>query len=63
LVAGISAAIVLVALLTLLKPSPNGFAVALVFAGGVAVTTLAVYDRIDLQGMIDDLTLVAAGRR
>jgi hypothetical protein len=53
---GISIAIVVVSVIGLLKPSPNGFLVLLVLLGGIAVTTLAVYDRIDMQNTVDELT-------
>jgi hypothetical protein len=53
---GISIAIVVVSVIGLLKPSPNGFLVLLVVLGGIAVTTLAVYDRIDMQNQVDELT-------
>ncbi len=52
---GISIAIVAISVIGLLKPSPNGFLVLLVLLGGIAVTTLAVFDRIDMQNRVDDL--------
>lgn len=49
LVAGIAAGVVIVAILGLLRPAPNGLVVALTFAGAATVAGIALYDRIDLD--------------
>ncbi len=55
LVAGIAAGVLLVAILGLLRPAPNGMVVVLEFTASAAVVGIALYDRIDLDNTIDTM--------
>ena len=56
----IAAGVVLVAILGLGRPAPNGLVVALTFAGAATVAGIALYDRIKLEDPDGPLSAVAA---